>query len=136
MKAKDYAEADYRVIKEMFRQVGPLMFDENGLAKRGILIRHLVMPGLLDETRHIFEFIAEEIGPAAYVNVMDQYYPAGKVSANKYDDINRRVAPLEYQEVLQVARRAGIRLDEPRSEGVVLTKGHILLPGLWKPIDS
>ena len=71
--AKDYAQVAGRVIKEMVRQVGPLTFDERGLAKRGVLVRHLVMPGFLGETRRIFEFLAEEIGPELYVNVMDQY---------------------------------------------------------------
>lgn len=117
LKAKDYTEIACQVIKEMFRQVGPLKFDENGLAKRGVLIRHLVMPGLIDETRHIFEFIAEEIGPDAYINVMDQYYPAGKVSVIKHPEINQRIAPAEYQEALQMANRAGFRLDKRRSAG-------------------
>lgn len=117
LKAKDYAEAACRAIKEMYRQVGPLKFDERGLAKRGLLVRHLVMPGLLHETRQIFEFLAGEIGPELYVNVMDQYYPAGKVNAGKYAEINRGVTPPEYKEALQLARQAGFRLDERRSPG-------------------
>jgi putative pyruvate formate lyase activating enzyme len=56
LKAKDYAQAAGQVIKEMVRQVGPLKFDEKGLAKRGVLVRHLVMPGLIDETRQILDF--------------------------------------------------------------------------------
>jgi putative pyruvate formate lyase activating enzyme len=114
LKAKDYGEAASRVIKEMYRQVGPLKFDEQGLAKRGVLVRHLVMPGLLDETRKIFEFLAEEIGPEIYVNVMDQYYAAGKVSAEKYGEINRGITSVEYKEAMQLAHQAGFRLDERR----------------------
>lgn len=117
LKAKDYAQAAGRAIKEMVRQVGPLRFDEKGLAKRGVLLRHLVMPGLLDETRHIFEFLAREIGPELYVNVMDQYYPAGKVNPTKYAEINRGLTPPELQEALRLARAAGFRLDERRGWG-------------------
>jgi putative pyruvate formate lyase activating enzyme len=117
LKAKDYAEAACRVIKEMYRQVGPLKFDEKGLAKRGVLVRHLVMPGLLDETRHIFNFLATEIGPELYVNVMDQYYPAGKVNADKYAEINRGVTTPEYKEAVRLAGEAGFRLDKRRPYG-------------------
>lgn len=114
LKAKDYAHAAGRVVKEMFRQVGPLKIDERGLAKRGLLVRHLVMPGLLDETRYLFDFLAESIGPELYINIMDQYYPAGKVSSKKYGEINRRLTTPEYKAAVQLARAAGFRLDERR----------------------
>ncbi len=117
LKAKDYAQAAGRAIKEMYRQVGPLTFDENGLAKRGVLLRHLVMPGLLDETRQILNFLAEEIGPELYINMMDQYYPAGKVTVEKYAEINRRLTSPEFKEALQMAHEMGFRLDERRSGG-------------------
>jgi putative pyruvate formate lyase activating enzyme len=117
LKAKDYAEAAGRVIKEMYRQVGPLKFDEKGLAKRGVLVRHLVMPGFLEETRHIFEFLAREIGQELYVNVMEQYYPAGKVSAEKYAEINRKVTTPEFKQAIQMAQEAGFRLDKRRPLG-------------------
>lgn len=110
--AKDYAEAACRVIKEMHRQVGPLKVDEKGLAKRGVLLRHLVMPGMLAETRRIFDFLAEEIGPELYMNLMDQYRPAGRVSGQKFAEINRGLTAPEYKEALQLAREAGFRLDE------------------------
>lgn len=114
LKAKDYAEAARRTIKEMHRQVGPLKFDEKGLAKRGVLVRHLVMPGFLDETRRILEFLAAEIGPETYVNVIAQYYPAGKVSEEKYTEINRSVTTPEYETAVQMACDLGLRLDERR----------------------
>lgn len=117
LKAKDYAQAAGRVVKEMYRQVGPLKFDENGLARRGVLLRHLVMPGLLDETRKIFDFLAQEIGPELYVNVMEQYYPAGKVSAEKYPEINRSLGTPEYQEAVKMAQAAGFRTDRRRPRG-------------------
>ena len=117
LKAKDYAGAAGRVVKEMYRQVGPLKFDERGLAKQGVLVRHLVMPGFLDETRQIFEFLAKEIGPELYINVMDQYRPAGKVNAGKYTEINRGLTTLEFKEAMQLARDFGFRLDERQSLG-------------------
>jgi putative pyruvate formate lyase activating enzyme len=115
LKAEDYPEAARRAIKEMHRQVGPLVLDPNGLARRGLLIRHLVMPGGLDETRRILEWIATELGTDTYVNLMDQYHPAGKVSATSYVEIDRRLKPEEYGAAQQLARDVGLtRLDERR----------------------
>ncbi|MDR7448158.1 MAG: LAGLIDADG family homing endonuclease [Armatimonadota bacterium] len=113
LKAPDYPEVARRVITEMHRQVGPLRLDEHGLAKRGLIVRHLVMPGALDDTRAILRWIATTLGPETYVNVMDQYYPAGQVGKNpKYEDINRRLFPAEFAEALRAAREAGlVRLD-------------------------
>ncbi len=74
--AENYPETARAAIHEMHCQVGSLTFDENGLARRGLLIRHLVMPGGLEETRAILEWIATELEPDTYVNLMDQYYPA------------------------------------------------------------
>jgi putative pyruvate formate lyase activating enzyme len=113
LKAKDYPEAARRVVKEMHRQVGELKFDEYGLARRGLLVRHLVMPGNIAGTAQIMRFLAEQVSPDTYVNVMEQYYPAGKVSEEKYAEINRHTTTREYLEAVQVARQAGLwRLDE------------------------
>lgn len=110
--AKDYPEAARRAIKEMHRQVGPLTFDEEGLAKRGVLVRHLVMPGEIAGTREIMRFLAEEVSPDTYINVMDQYRPAGRVTAEKFEEINRPTSPVEYREALQIAAEVGLdRLD-------------------------
>ncbi len=111
LKAKDYAETARRVIKEMHRQVGPLKFDERGLAKRGVLVRHLVMPGFVDETRRILRFLAQEVAPDTYVNVMAQYHPAGKVAADKYAEINRPLTTREHEAAVQFAGDLGLRLD-------------------------
>jgi putative pyruvate formate lyase activating enzyme len=113
MKADDYPAAARTAIKEMHRQVGPLLVDADGLAKRGLIIRHLVMPGSLDETRAILQWIATELGPDTYVNLMDQYYPAGKVSPASYAEINRRLTSAEFWEAQQMASEFGLRrLDE------------------------
>ncbi len=115
LKAKDYGSVAQGVLKEMNRQVGPLKFDEDGLAKRGVLVRHLVMPGMLEESRQILRFLAEEVAPDTYVNVMAQYRPAGKVTANKYAEINRPLTTKEYDTAVQIARDAGLRLDQRQS---------------------
>ncbi len=112
LKAEDYPAAARAAIAEMHRQVGPLVLDHEGLARRGVLIRHLVMPGGLEETRAILHWIADALGPDAYVNLMAQYRPAGKVSATSYAEINRRVAPEELAAVRRTARALGLRLDE------------------------
>ncbi|MDL1912246.1 radical SAM protein [Chloroflexi bacterium CFX6] len=111
--AKDYPEAARRAIKEMHRQVGELKMDENGIAKRGVLLRHLVMPGAVAGTREIMKFLAREVSPHTYVNVMAQYYPAGKVSREKYAEINRGITAQEYADAVVAARKAGLyRFDE------------------------
>ena len=117
--AKDYPEAARRAIKEMHRQVGELKFDESGLAKRGVLVRHLVMPGDIAGTQEITKFLADEVSPHTYVNLMAQYYPAGRVTGEKFSEINRRITRPELAEAIEAAREAGLyRFDERR--GVVL----------------
>ncbi len=111
--AENYPETARAAIREMHRQVGSLTFHESGLARRGLLIRHLVMPAGLEETRAILEWIATELGPDTYVNLMDQYYPAGRVGEKRYSEINRRLDPAELTEARAIARDLGLaRLDE------------------------
>ena len=113
MKAEDYPDVARAAIQAMHRQVGSLQMDENGLAKRGVLIRHLAMPGCLDETRAILEWIARELGTDTYVNLMDQYHPAGKVNAQRYGEINRRLTSSELAQAYRVAAELGLaRLDK------------------------
>jgi putative pyruvate formate lyase activating enzyme len=115
MNAADYPEAARAAVKEMHRQVGDLAVDADGLARRGLILRHLVMPEALDETRAILEWVATELGPDTYVNLMDQYYPAGKVGAGSYPEINRTLRPAEFEEAKRIARELGLRnLDERR----------------------
>ena len=123
MQAENYPDAARAAIAAMHRQVGPLTFDADGLAKRGLLIRHLVMPGGLDETREILTWIAGELGPDTYVNLMDQYYPAGKVDDERFPEINRRLAAAEYDEALAIARDLGLRrLDVRRPNPRLLAR--------------
>lgn len=117
LKAADYPEVARARIKEMHRQVGDLRVGAEGLAYRGLNIRHLVMPGegALDETAAILGWIRAELGPATYVNVMDQYYPAGRVSETLYPELNRRLRADEFSEAKRIAQSLGLeRLDERR----------------------
>jgi putative pyruvate formate lyase activating enzyme len=115
MKAADYPAAARAAIQGMHHQVGPLVFDEDGLARRGLLIRHLVMPGSLDETQAILEWIVSTLGSETYVNLMDQYHPAGKVGAAAYPEINRGLTSDEFRKAQRIASDLGLRrLDERR----------------------
>lgn len=111
--AKDYAEVARGVIREMHRQVGELVVDEDGLALRGVLVRHLVMPGLLEDTREIMRWIAGEVSRDTYVNVMDQYSPAWRANNDaKFAELGRRIREEEFERALAHARAAGLwRLD-------------------------
>jgi putative pyruvate formate lyase activating enzyme len=110
LKAKDYPEVARRAVTEMHRQVGPLDFDADGLARRGLLVRHLVMPGLLDETREIFDFLARQISAETYVNVMGQYRP--EYRSAEFPEIDRRPSPEEMAEARRLFFEAGLsRLD-------------------------
>ena len=112
LKAENYPEAARAALREMHRQVGPLILDERGLARRGVLIRHLFMPGGLEETRAILGWIASELGPESYVNLMNQYRPVGRVSEIRYSEINRRLTAGEFLEAQAIAMDLGLRLDE------------------------
>jgi len=115
IRAPNYPEAARRTIKEMHRQVGPLVLDESGLALRGLIVRHLVMPGEIAGTREILNWIAQELGRDTYVNVMPQYYPAGKVSDKEHAEINRSITLEEFRQALDVADEAGLQRLDPRS---------------------
>jgi uncharacterized Fe-S radical SAM superfamily protein PflX len=105
--APEYPEAARQAIRAMHDQVGPLRVTEDGLAVRGVLVRHLVMPGMLDETREIMGFLAG-LSRDTYVNIMDQYYPAWKATTPAFREINRRISPQELEEAFALARAAGL----------------------------
>ena len=117
-RAKDYPEVARQAIAEMHRQVGPLRTDQTGLAKRGVLVRHLVMPGQLEETKAILRWLAD-ISPDTYINIMGQYRPEHRVPGNdRYQDINRRVRRNEMTAAYAAAREAGLwRFDERVGRG-------------------
>ena len=109
-KAPDYRDVAIKAIKEMYRQVGGLVTDEDGIAYRGLLVRHLVMPNNVSGTQEIMAFLAKDISPDTYVNIMDQYRPCGK--AERDEMINRRLTPQEYNAAVEATLNAGLtRLD-------------------------
>ena len=101
--APDYPEVIRKVLKEMHRQVGDLMTNSIGIAERGLLIRHLVMPGGVASSEAVLKFIAEEISVHSYINIMDQYRP--EYQAYEYSEISRRITHKEYMEAIQIAKR-------------------------------
>lgn len=108
--AKDYPERAREALKEMHRQVGDLVLDENGVAQRGLLVRHLVLPDNLAGTKEVMKFLAEELSPNTYVNVMAQYRPCGR--AFDHPSLGRLPTQAEQTEAQEAARQAGLtRLD-------------------------
>jgi putative pyruvate formate lyase activating enzyme len=120
LKAADYPAVARRAILAMHRQVGALRVNADGLAVGGVLLRHLVMPGALDETRAILEWIAHELGTDTYVNLMDQYRPAGKVGPDRFAELNRRLRSDEFAAALQMAQALGLRRLDGRSAAPAL----------------
>jgi putative pyruvate formate lyase activating enzyme len=117
LKRADYPEVARETIVEMHRQVGHLVVDRRGMARRGLIVRHLIMPGLVEETEAILRFVAAELGTDTYVNLMAQYYVSGRVGQNgQYPEIARGINREEYEQALALGRALGLRLD-PRSVG-------------------
>jgi putative pyruvate formate lyase activating enzyme len=108
--AKDYPEVAAAAHLEMHRQVGELVVDEDGIALRGLIIRHLVMPSNIAGTDKFVKFVAQKLTPSTYVNIMAQYRPEYK--ARQIPELARRVTGAEYQQAVTWAREAGLtRLD-------------------------
>jgi putative pyruvate formate lyase activating enzyme len=105
--APRYPEINQAAIREMFRQVGNLVLDENGVARRGLIIRHLVLPGGLSGTEGIMKFLTEEISKDVYISLMSQYFPAYKSNENR--DINRRISEKEYDEAYDIKMKYGLQ---------------------------
>ena len=118
-KAPDYPERARSALIEMHRQVGDLVLDSSGIAERGLLVRHLVMPEGFAGTPHVARFISTEISPNTYINIMDQYRPCG--NAINHPLIGRRITHQEYRQAVEAARAAGLsRLDRRRPTFLVL----------------
>ena len=104
--APDYWDVCRAAVREMHRQVGDLVLDDHGLAVRGLLVRHLVMPNGLAGTREVMRFLAREVSPNTFVNIMAQYRPEGR--AWDLPEIARRCTIEEYREALAMAKEEGI----------------------------
>ncbi len=105
-----YPEVNQAAVREMHRQVGDLTLDDRGIAQRGLLVRHLVLPDDLAGTAETVRFLREQISPHTYINVMDQYRPCYR--AHDLPPLNRRITAEEYARAVQHAQEAGLRLDE------------------------
>jgi putative pyruvate formate lyase activating enzyme len=114
---REYFEVASGNLLEMQRQVGDLTLDERGLARRGLIVRHLVMPGLLDETEAVLRFVVQRLGPGTYVNLMGQYCPAGKT--DRHPEIDRRPHADELVRAYEIADELGLRRLDQRSRGQI-----------------
>lgn len=106
-RARNYFSIMKKAIKEMYRQVGNLVINNQGIAERGLMIRHLVLPNNLAGSLKIFEFLVKEISPEVFLNIMDQYYPSYR--AYEFPELARRITLEEFQKVLQLAQKLGLR---------------------------
>jgi putative pyruvate formate lyase activating enzyme len=107
----EYPRVNQAAVKAMHDQVGDLVLDEDGLAVRGLLVRHLVLPNGIAGSQAIIRFLAEEISRSTWLNIMDQYYPA--YLASEFPELSRRITNDEYVEVVSMAKEAGLlRLDK------------------------
>jgi len=113
----NYWEANKKAVREMHRQVGDLKIDKNGIAQKGLLIRHLVLPKGLAGTKKVMKFIAS-LSKDSYVNIMGQYYPSNK--AEQYPEINRRTTAEEFNEAIEIAKKEGLHRFDKREARVFL----------------
>lgn len=104
--AEDYWEINKLALKEMYRQVGNLIINKNGIAEKGLLIRHLILPDNISGSNIILEFIAKELSKQTFISIMAQYHPAHKTS--QYPELSRRISLEEYNKVLKVVDFLGL----------------------------
>ncbi|MGD1991691.1 MAG: radical SAM protein [Anaerolineae bacterium] len=118
-RVRNYPQINQAAVREMHRQVGDLVLDQDGIALRGLLIRHLILPGGLAGTAEIARFLAQEISQNTYINVMDQYRPCYR--AHELPPLNRSITPAEYEAAIETARRSGLhRFDQRRPRSLRL----------------
>ena len=119
-KIRNYPDVNQAAVKEMHRQVGDLQINEDGVATKGLLVRHLVLPNGLAGTDQVVRFLAEEISLNTYLNLMDQYRPAHK--ANQYPKLIRPITKNEFQHALNCAQEAGLkRLDKRKPRSIIFS---------------
>jgi putative pyruvate formate lyase activating enzyme len=116
-KIPNYPEINRIAVKEMHRQVGDLDLDKHGIAMRGLLVRHLILPNNLSGSEDVIHFLVNDISSNTYLNLMDQYRPS--YLANQYPELNRRITTREYRTALRFAQESGLRrLDQRKSPAV------------------
>ncbi len=104
--AEDYPQVAAAALLEMFRQVGEPEFDERGMMKKGMIVRHLLLPGCGEDSKAVLKFLYETFGDSIFVSIMNQYTPLSHVE--QYPELNRRVTPEEYDEIVDYAIELGI----------------------------
>lgn len=108
-KTPDYFERAAEAIEEMYRQTGPWQMDDDGILRSGVVIRHLILPGCVENSKKVIDFVARRFKPGeVFFSLMRQYLPCGKVSEESYPELNRRVTDEEYQEVEDCLFSSGI----------------------------
>jgi len=101
----NYFNVAKNAIKEMYRQVGDVVIDEHGIMKKGLLVRHLILPNNITNSEKILKFLAYEVSTNILLNIMDQYYPTFR--SNLYEELNRRITNEEYMKVIKLAKSLG-----------------------------
>ena len=117
-KIGNYPVINQSAVREMHRQVGDLDLDEREIAQRGLLVRHLILPENFAGTEEIVRFLAKEISPNTYLNLMDQYRPA--YQAAMYPPLDRPLTPKEYDDAVVLAKRAGLNRLDDRQRSIFL----------------
>jgi putative pyruvate formate lyase activating enzyme len=111
----DYVDVNRMAVREMHRQVGDLRINDQGIAERGLLVRHLVLPENIAGTDQVMRFLAHEISPDTYVNIMNQYRPTHR--ASEYPELGRIITAGEFRAAIEIARQAGLhRIDLRNSD--------------------
>jgi putative pyruvate formate lyase activating enzyme len=110
---RDYVRVNQAAVREMYRQVGDLVINAEGLAERGLLVRHLVLPNGISGVETVLKFLAEEISPNTYLNLMGQYHPCYR--AGEHPGLDRPVMRSEFSEALAIARHHGLQRLDPGS---------------------
>jgi len=121
--APDYIEVSQRAVKEMYRQVGDLVLDDHGIALRGLLVRHLVLPGNLEGTQKVLDFVASEISPQTSINILQNYRPCNGTLCKP--PLNRTLTETEYQEILAAAAKLGLQQVKPLSGASAVLPGRV-----------
>lgn len=121
--APNYFECASEAVKEMANQVGSAVFDENGIIKRGVIVRHMMLPGLLFDSKKVIDFIYKTFGDAVYISIMNQYTPTHKSSL--YPEINRPLKTEHYDALIDYALNLGVKNGFVQEEG---TSSKVFIP--------
>lgn len=105
--APNYFKTAAKAVSKMFNQVGENKFDENGIMRRGVLIRHMLLPGLLNDSKKVIDYIYSTYGDSVYISIMSQYIPSGDLT--QYPELNRRINPRAYNALIDYCARKGIQ---------------------------